>query len=526
MDSPAAPQLLHEIVCSAPPDALALAWQPETPDLTGTTGIGTTPSQAELATMTFGELDGASRRIATVAEQVEPGGRVGLLGRNSAPYVAALSGVPRAGRIAVLLNQRLAPQELADQIRRTKTTLVLGDPEELERLAPALTEPNLAQVQLVALDDAVAASVAPADDHANPSENDPAWIIHTSGTTGRPKGATLTHRNLLASARAAAAGRAVAPDDVYLFAFPLCHVANYNVTIHHLSARPVLLMAGFEAGDALDLIEAHSVTTTSLAPTMVTMLLEHPNFSPGRLSSLRRIGYGAAPMAEPLLQQVLATLPEVGLSQGYGMTELAGNAVYLDAAAHQRAATSHPELLTAAGVAAPGTELRIAADGEILARGPQVMAGYWEDPEATAAAIVHGWLHTGDVGEYRTVNDTEYLFIVDRKKDIIVTGGENVASREVVDVVSAHPAVHEAAVVGVPDERWGEAVCAVVSLRDSAAAIDAAALSGQIVELCRARLASYKKPRHVLVRDELPKNPSGKILNRELRDWARQQLDG
>jgi len=343
-----------------------------------------------------------------------------------------------------------------------------------------------------------------------------AWLVYTSGTTGRAKGAMLTHASLRAAADAAAGARKVADDEVYLYAFPLCHVAAFNLVIQHGAGRPVVLMPGFEAGRFLDDVEQHGVTATSLAPTMITMLLEAGAFDAGRLGSLRRIGYGASPIPESLLRRLDAVLPRVGLSQGYGMTELSGNAVYLDADDHRRALHEAPHLLPAAGRPAPGVELRIAADGEICVRAPQVMAGYWNRPDSTAEVLVDGWLHTGDIGR---IDDDGYLFVVDRKKDIIVTGGENVASREVADVLFGHPDVIEAAVVGVPDEQWGEAVCAVVVGRHGGC-VDQA----EIVAHCRGRLAGFKKPRHVLQIDELPKNAGGKIVNREVREWAVRRL--
>jgi acyl-CoA synthetase (AMP-forming)/AMP-acid ligase II len=193
------------------------------------------------------------------------------------------------------------------------------------------------------------------------------------------------------------------------------------------------------------------------------------------------------------------------------MTELSGNAVFLDADDHRRALAGDERLLVAAGRAAPGVELRIADDGEILVRAPQVTAGYWDDPEATAAAIEpDGWFHTGDVGR---LDDDGLLTILDRKKDVIVTGGENVSSREVEDVLHALPAIADVAVVGVPDATWGENVCAVVVRRD------AGVTAGDVVDGVRARLAGFKRPRHVVFVDELPRNASGKILKHELRAW-------
>jgi long-chain acyl-CoA synthetase len=213
-------------------------------------------------------------------------------------------------------------------------------------------------------------------------------------------------------------------------------------------------------------------------------------------------------------------------AQGYGMTELGGNAVFLDGAAHRRGVTTDPHLLHAAGRPGPEAEVRVVDDGlvdrpvgeigEIVVRAPQVFAGYWEDPEATATTIVDGWLRTGDLGRL----DAEgYLSVVDRKKDIIVSGGENVASREVEDVLHHHPGVLEVAVVGVPDDHWGEVVCAAVVARPGAI-IDAE----QVIDVSRAHLASYKKPRHVVFVDSLPRNTSGKVMKHVLREQVAEML--
>jgi acyl-CoA synthetase (AMP-forming)/AMP-acid ligase II len=205
-------------------------------------------------------------------------------------------------------------------------------------------------------------------------------------------------------------------------------------------------------------------------------------------------------MSPDLYQRATEALG-IGFAQGYGMTELSGNAVFLDEEGHR-------QRLRAAGRPSPEVELRLADDGEILVRGPQVMAGYWDDPEATAATIVDGWLHTGDLGE---LDDEGYLSVVDRSKDIVVTGGENVSSREVEDVLSTHPAVRQVAVVGVPDDRWGEAVCAVV-VPDGDVTLD------DLVAHTRGVLGGFKQPRRLVLVDALPTNAGGKVLKRELRE--------
>lgn len=431
-------------------------------------------------TITFADLAARAAHAANVAAAtVEPGGRIAFMGENSPEWVDAYYGVPRAGRILTFVNHRLAPPEVDSIVRRSGATFVD------DWSAPAPPSP-------AATDSAAAA-----------------WLIYTSGTTGAPKGAILTHDSLLAALDVTAAARPVAADDVYLFPFPLCHVAGYNVVNHHRHGRPVVLLPRFEPGAFVEAAARHGATTTSLAATMLSALLDHLDATGERLPTLRTIAYGAAPMPAALLRRATAVLG-CDFAQGYGMTELSGNAVFLGPDDHRRGLAGDGRLLSAAGRPGPGVELRLADDGEILVRAAQVTAGYWDDPEATAAAFTSdGFFRTGDVGR---LDPDGLLHVVDRKKDVIVTGGENVSSREVEEVLHAHPAVRDVAVVGVPDPHWGENVCAVVVRRAEVPA-------HELVELVRQRLAGFKRPRHVVFVDDLPRNATGKVLKHDLRDW-------
>lgn len=488
------PRLLHQLVTEQAvtrPDATALFWEHRT--------IG------------YAALAERIRRVATaLGSTTSPGDRVAVLSWNRPEVLELLYAVPMAGRVAVPLNARLHPAELTAQLAQVGATLLIGEADLLAPLGADRPTIEFGVGYEAWLDAAGAPSLEP-----EPGDDAPAWIIFTSGSTGRPKGAVLTHRSLIAAISAASGARPVAPDDCYLYPFPLFHVSAYNVLIQHRAGRPVVLQRGFDADEVMAACVRHGVTTMSLAPTMMSMLLDHPSFDVDALRTVRTIGYGASAIAEPLLRRMLTELG-AGLSQGYGATELSGNACFLDADGHRRAATARPELLRSAGRPAPGVELRIAADGELLVRAPQVMAGYWNEPELSAATVVDGWLHTGDIGR---IDDDGYLFIVDRKKDLIISGGENIASREVEDAIGEHPSVASAAVVGVPDERWGEAVCAVVVV-----AAGAAVTESEVVAHCRDRLAGYKRPRHVVFRTELPVNANGKVDKPMLRSWASEQL--
>lgn len=470
-------------------------------------------------TISRGELRAEVESIAgAVADIVAPGGRVAIAADNRTAVVALLLAIPAAGRIAVPLNTRLTPDEMLAQVTAAGADVLVGTADELGRLGTA-TDGGAGPRTTVGLDHGVgdislaALAVAPAGTgrHQPTTDDDPAWIIFTSGTTGRAKGAVLTAGSLGAAVATTAAARPLADDDVYLYPFPLYHVSAYNI-LHALHrGRPVVLPRRFDAGAIAGLVAEHRVTVMSLAPTMIRLLLDHvAEHGADALATLRTIAYGAAPLAPALLAEADRVLG-VGFAQGYGMTELSGNAVFLGPEDHRRGLAGEDRLLRAAGRAGPGVELRI-VDGEVWVRGAQVCAGYWDDPEATAAALHDGWLRTGDIG---TLDDDGLLTIVDRAKDIIITGGENVASREVEDAAGHHPAVAKVAVVGLPDARWGEAVTAVVVLRPGHEATDEVR-DGIAAEVGR-RLARFKIPKRVEVVDDLPVNAGGKVDKVALR---------
>jgi acyl-CoA synthetase (AMP-forming)/AMP-acid ligase II len=471
-------------------------------------------------TMTFGELSARVSQVAAVVEALtDPGDRVAIVGENSLPWVECYYGVPRAGRVLVFLNHRLAPAELSDIVARSAATLVIqatGSSDQV--VADARFLPSVRTVLDPERYDALVHRASPVAPRAARA-HDPAWIIYTSGTTGSPKGATLTHASLLAAVDVTAASRPVARDEVYLFPFPMCHVAGYNLLNHHRHGRPVVLLPRFDPAAFVEAAARYQATTTSVAATMLDALLDHLDHSGDAVPSLRSVAYGAAPMPATLLARADSELG-VDLAQGYGMTELSGNAVFLDPEAHRRGLTGEPRLLGAAGRPGPGVDVRLVdekerdvaagEEGEIVVRGAQVMVRYWEDEAATTDAMRSGWFHTGDVGRF----DDGWLYVVDRKKDIIVTGGENVASREVEDVVRSHPAVGDVAVIGVADSRWGENVCAVVVPR-----VGRTVPADELEKLVRSRLAGFKTPRHIVEVERLPTNASGKVLKAKLRRW-------
>jgi acyl-CoA synthetase (AMP-forming)/AMP-acid ligase II len=365
------------------------------------------------------------------------------------------------------------------------------------------------------------AGVGAARPVAEVADDDVAWIIYTSGTTGRPKGAMLTHRGIFTHAVCYYLSGIAERDSRTLYAMPAFHVSIHAVMAAVLGGGTAILMKKFEPEAFLQIIEQEKITTTGLAPTMINFVVNHPNFSKYDLSSLRQMGYGAAPMPVDLLRKCVELLGPIFV-QVYGQTESNGILTVLpkedhvtkgDEKALRRLKSCGKEwMLTQVRIVneegedvAPGGEA-----GEIIARGDIVMKGYLKQREASEETLEDGWLHTGDMG---WIDEDGYIYIVDRKKDMIISGGENIYPKEIEDVIYTHPAVSEAAVIGVPDEVWGESVKAVISVKPGMTLT-----SEEVIDLCKKHLASYKKPKSVDIRqEELPKNPSGKILKTVLR---------
>ena len=447
---------------------------------------------------------------ARLAADSAAGDRIALLSWNCPEFVELIYGVPAAGRILVPLNARLAPAELIYQLQSADATTLFGDRELLQ---PLLAHSDFPMgMRIIYLDHEYSEWRDSGTTRQLPTTcpEDPVWILFTSGSTGRPKGAVLSHRSFMAGLRSAALARPVQPTDKYYYPFPLFHVSAHNVLLQHLYGAAVVLARSFDATDTLRACRELQVTTMSLAPTMIALLLEQPDFNSADLSTVRTIGYGASAMPQTLLQRLL-TETEVGLCQSYGMTELSGSVAFLTVADHQRAARERPELLHSVGKPLPTANVKLIDDGgrqcavgetgEILVQASQCMERYWKDDTSTAQALTDGWLHTGDIGRF---DHEGYLFIVDRKKDMIISGGENIASREVEEVLRRHASVRDCAVIVLPDAKWGESVCAVLRLQGEVS-------DQELSDHCRTLLASYKTPRHWIRVDDLPLNAAGKI---------------
>ena len=456
----------------------------------------------------YRELDAAAERSAAamLAGGLAPGDRVVAFGRNSDLYLLAWLACCKAGLIHVSANYALTAPELRYIVEQSGASLLLHDPA-LSETAHATGAPT--RLFADALAGGAAGPVGEAVD-----DGDIAQLCYTSGTTGSPKGAVMTHRALMAEYVSCIVECEHSAADRVLAALPLYHTAQLHCFMmpQLMAGAEIVLIEAPAPALCLELIERHRITSFFAPPTVWINLLRHADFDRRDLSSLQRIYYGAAIMPVPVLHELRARIPGVRPFNCYGQSELAPLATVLKPDEHDArpASVGRPVLHVQTRVvdldmndAPPGVQ------GEIVHRSPHVMLRYWDKPDATAEAFAGGWFHSGDVG----VMDAEgYLTVVDRIKDVINTGGVLVASREVEDALFTHPAVAECAVIAVPDERWIEAIAAVVVLREGMEATEEA-----LVGHARQTLAPFKVPKRVFFADALPKNTAGKLLKRELR---------
>jgi long-chain acyl-CoA synthetase len=488
---------------------------------------------------TYGELH---RRVAGFDAALDElglaaGDVVGVLGLNSAAHLVAWLGIPRSGRVLNDLNIRLAPAELEFILGDSAAQALIVDDAFLEagrELANACESvEHLIYTGAGELPEGcISLTAMTSADGSPPAAVDPeaiAGIFYTGGTTGLPKGAMLTHRNLVANAKHILIGLGYTDQDLYLHAAPMFHLADglstYGLT--WVGGCHVIIPA-FDPELWLRTVAAERVTRTLLVPTMVNMVVNHPAIDKHDLSSLREMVYGASPMPVELLRRAMEAIP-CDWRQAYGTTEAAPIISFCGSEVHRRGAAGEEPYkgrLLSCGQPVVGVEAEVRREdgsladvgepGEIWVRGPNIMKGYWNRPVETAAALdEEGWYHSGDAAY---VDDEGYLFIVDRVKDMIISGGENVYSTEVENAIYQHQAVLECAVFGIPDDEWGERVHATIVLRP-----DASASEDELVEHCRALIAGYKLPRSIDFHSEpLPKSGAGKVLKRELREpyWA------
>jgi long-chain acyl-CoA synthetase len=477
-------------------------------------------------TLPYAELADRVGRLGAALDRlgVLPGERVGYLGANSLAHHECWLGVPAFGRVLVDLNFRLAEDELAFMADDAGIQVLVAGADQLE-VARALRE-RCPSIRHVVPDgpeyEELLASAEPAEPRGA-GEHALAAISYTGGTTGTPKGVMLSHANLLANARHNLIVTGHRRETRFLNVCPMFHVAGVaNLYACTWVGALQVVLPRFDAAAVAAAIERERITHTTLVPTMIAMLLDAPATAEADLSSLRNLQYAASPISPSLQARLLERLP-CEIAQFYGMTEAAPTVSHLSPEDHRRG-----HALTSMGVPVPGVEVEVRDPlgtpvapgevGELWVRGPNVMLGYWNRPDATREAIRDGWYRTGD-GAY--ADEDGYLFMVDRLKDMIITGGENVYSIEVESVLVAHEAILEAAVFGVPDDRWGEAVHAVVTVPEHAAIT-----ADELIGHCRERIAGFKVPRGIDVQTEpLPKSGAGKLLKHKLREpfWAAQE---
>jgi O-succinylbenzoate-CoA ligase len=456
---------------------------------------------------------------------VRPGQVVGLLAYNSPEFLETVFAANYLGAIVMPINWRLAAPEVAYILEHSEARVLVCD-EALVDLADDATkdlDAGLLKVSIGTQAPRAWITIARLRSSASPVDRIPTEaddthrLMYTSGTTGRPKGVMITHANLAWKNLAHLIEFGFNQDDLGLACGPLYHVGALDLTTTTLIAAgaTTIVHRAFDAAAVVDEIERSRVTAVWLAPAMVNAIMALPDIESRDLASVRVIINGGEKMPIPLIERIQRTFPSAWFADAYGLTETVSGDTFLD----------RDNLITKLGsVGRPsvyvelevwdeeGRPVAASERGEIVLRGPKVFKGYWRDPEATARAFAGGWFHTGDIG---IVDEDGYLFIVDRLKDMIVSGGENIAGSEVERVLYEHDAVLEAAVVGRQDEKWGEVPVAFVVLRAGQSAS-----AEELIAHCTSRLAKYKVPKDVTFLEALPRNPSGKVLKRELRPVA------
>ncbi|NUS43791.1 MAG: long-chain-fatty-acid--CoA ligase [Mycobacteriaceae bacterium] len=455
---------------------------------------------------------------------VAPGDLVAILALNSDRYHEYFYAVPWIGAAVHPVNIRLSVPEILDTLRRSDTRVLLVD----DTFAPLVAELQFDGLRTVVhigdgdpLGDALSyeellSATDPVPDTRTGGDSVLA-VLFTGGTTGVPRGVMLSHDNVVVSALGVlASGHVVSPHGRLLHAAPMFHVGGIAYwAAGNVHGAEHVIVPMFDPAAVLGAIARHAVTDALLVPTMIQRLVDSPELGDYDCGTLRHLVYGASPISESLLQRARAAFPSAGFTQVYGMTELAPTATLLSPSDHDE-----PELRRAAGRAAPHCEIRVVDPtggaappgeiGEIVVRGGNVMLGYLHQRDETAKVVKDGWMHTGDAGY---LDDRGYLFVVDRIKDMIITGGENVYSAEVENALAKHPAVAAAAAIGVPDPEWGERVHAVVVLKP-----DMSASADELRTHCAALIANYKVPGSFAFTDALPLSAAGKVLKRELRE--------
>ena len=494
-------------------------------------------------TFTYSKLQG---RVAKLAGGLRSLGLqeedcVAILALNSREYIECLFGVFWAGCVVNLVNTRWSETEIVYSLKDSKAKVLIIDDnfvsviQSIRDDIPGLTQVIYAGSEacpegMLAYEDLVQKSGPIKDSFRN--GRDLAAIMYTGGTTGRPKGVMVSHENLLNFPITVTQMANIKIEPRVLVCAPLFHIAGLGILLTSLwQGGTQILMPSFDPQKISEIIFEEKITDMLLVPTMVHLLMNVPGFDPKKLASVEHIMYGASPMPLGTMKQALDLLPHVGFFQGYGMTEC--GLITISPVHNHNLETLNSGLISTAGMAGPLLEMRVVdADGktrphgeigEVCMRGPNVMLGYWEKPDITEATIVDGWLHTGDAGY---LDAHGHLFIVDRVKDMIITGGENVYSSEVETVISQHPLVSQCAVIGIPSPEWGEAVHAVIVTNGDASSEDSLSIE-LLRDFCKKKIAGYKCPTSLSIVEALPLSAAGKVLKTELRQpfWSESETN-
>ncbi|WP_442947191.1 long-chain-fatty-acid--CoA ligase [Noviherbaspirillum sp.] len=482
-----------------------------------------------------------AQRVARLAGALQSLGvrasdRVAMLALNSDRYAEYFQAVWWAGAVTNPVNTRWSVPEIVYSLADCDSQVLIVDDQYLPLVEQIQERTRCVHTLIYAGDRATPPGMLGYEDliaDATPVEDAMrggdalAAILYTGGTTGFPKGVMLSHTNFWIASIARMAEMGGQPGSISLIATPLFHVGGAGRLVgQSIGGNTIVIVPSFTAEGVLDAVERHGVNDLMLVPTMLQMLLDHPAFERRKMATIKRISYGASPIALPLLERTLDLFPGVEFASAYGMTETAASVCGNPPVNHGPEARKSG-LVRSVGRAGYGCEIRIVdsdgnelprgAVGEVIIRGGCVMLGYWKKPAETAAALRDGWLHTGDGGY---LDEDGYLYIVDRIKDMIVTGGENVYSAEVENILARHPAVSVCAVIGIPSRQWGESVHAVVVLQTGSQATEE-----ELRAHCRTALAGYKCPKSVEFREAMPLSAAGKVVKAQLREpyWRGQE---
>jgi acyl-CoA synthetase (AMP-forming)/AMP-acid ligase II len=454
---------------------------------------------------------------------VAKGEKIAFMGNNSHQFVEFYFAIAKIGSIAVPINARFSSNEASYVLRNAEVTLLIYD-EDMEETIQKMrtTIPEVTQYistgnagyNVLSYEELISCT-SDAEPHEAVEPDDIAMIMFTSGATGFPRGVVSTHRNIMANTNTMCLELDLVPEDVSLLAMPLFHLGGLWPMLSMVyRGGTTILMTRFDLEPMFEIIQKRKVTFINLVPTVLGRIISHPNISSYNLKSIRLIMYAGAPIPREQLKNAMKLLGHHRLTTGLGATEANGALVHFRSSEHTLEGPMASKL-GSVGKDAMGVQIAIVDEegkevpngqpGEIIGKGGNIAQSYWKLPKESAETFKDGWLYTGDIG-YR--DQDGYIFIVDRKKDIIISGGENVSSREVEEVFYQHPGVYEAAVVGVPDNEWGESIKAVIALKaEFVGKVD----DKELIEFCGARLAGYKKPRSIDFLTELPKNAAGKI---------------